>query len=251
MPREAIKSAARTLRVFEFFARVKRAAGVQEIAEQLGYPRSSAAALMASLVSLGYLSHDRAARKYMPTARIVELGAWVRQAALGEDRERMMPLLHALSREVDETVVLGVVDDLNVQYVHVELPERPLMYFQKAGALRPLCRTAVGWALLGEMTDDDVERAIERHNALDGEHRVDPAEVLRQVASARKRGYAFSRQAFMPGVGMIAMPVRTAAGAPQFAVGVGGPVERLENKEKEIVQELRGCLRAFERVARH
>ena len=249
MPRDAIKSAERTLRVFEYFARIERAAGVQELAESLGYPRSSAAALVASLVKLGYLSHDRAARKYMPTARVAELGAWVRRATLGEDRQRMVPLLQALSRKIDETVVLGVPDDLNVQYIHVELPERPLMYFQKAGTLRPLCRTATGWALLSGFPDEQIRRIVERHNTSGIDKRVDPDDVLRQVGAVRKRGYAFSRQTYLPGVGMIAVP---AAGADsrRYAVGVGGPIGRLEDKEKAVVRELAACVRTFERLVR-
>jgi DNA-binding IclR family transcriptional regulator len=250
MPRENIKSAERTLRVFEYFARVERAAGLRELADKLGYPRSSTAALVASLVRLGYLGHDRAARKYMPTARVADLGAWLRGAAIGEDRDRIAPLLHALSRKVDETVVLGVADDLNVQYVHVELPERPLMYFQKAGTVRPLCRTAVGWALLSGLNEAELERALQRHNSLGADKPVDPADVRRQVAAVRKRGYAFSRQAFLPGIGMIAMPVSAAGGARSYAIGVGGPVERLEKKEKAIVRELKGCIRAVKRNAR-
>jgi len=250
MPRENIKSAERTLRVFEYFARIERAASLQEIASKLGYPRSSAAALLASLVKLGYLGHDRAASKYMPTARVAELGAWLRRGVVGEDRDHIEPLLHALSRKVDETVVLGVADDLNVQYIHVELPERPLMYFQKAGTVRPLCRTAVGWALLGGLADAAIERALQRHNALGADKPVDPADVRRQVAAVRKHGYAFSHQAFLPGIGMIAMPVAVAGGARSYAIGVGGPVERLEKKEKTIVRELRACVRAIERGAR-
>jgi DNA-binding IclR family transcriptional regulator len=245
MPRDAVKSAQRTLQIFEYFARVERAAGVQEIGEALGYPRSSTAALVSSLVKLGYLSHDRASRKYTPTARIAELGAWVRRAVLGEGRERIVPLLRALAQKLDETVVLGVAEDLQVQYVHVELPERPLMYFQKAGTLRPLCRTAVGWALLGGLPYDEIERMIARHNALGADAKVDPAVVRREVAFVRKRGYAFSHQAYMPGIGMIAMPAR-GDGERRYAVGVGGPVERLEKKEKAIVRELAACVRAFE-----
>jgi len=245
MPRENIKSAERTLRVFEYFARIERAASLQELSANLGYPRSSTAALIASLVELGYLSHDRAARKYLPTARVAELGAWVRRAMFGEDRDRIVPQLHALSRRIDETVVLGVADDLQVQYVHVELPERPLMYFQKAGTLRPLCRTAVGWALLSCLSDREIEDALRRHNALGKDKPVDPAEVRRQVAAVRKRGYAFSREAFLPGIGMIAVPLE-GNGGRRYAIGVGGPVERLEKKEKAIARELAACARVLE-----
>ena len=49
--------------------------------------------------------------------------------------------------------------------------------------------------------------------------------------------------------GMIAKPV-AAGGTRRYAIGVGGPVERLEKKEKAIARELAACVRAFERTTR-
>ncbi|MBM3190110.1 MAG: helix-turn-helix domain-containing protein [Chloroflexi bacterium] len=101
IPRENIKSAERTLSVWEFFVRIQRAASLQELSANLGYPRSGTAALIASLVKLGYLIHDRAARKHLSTARIVELGSWMRRSTVGEDRDRIVPKLHALPRKIE------------------------------------------------------------------------------------------------------------------------------------------------------
>lgn len=245
MTTESIKSAERTLRVFEYFDRVERPAGVMELAEALGMPRSSAAALIGLLVQMGYLSHDRAARSYMPTMKLAQSGLWVAGALTGNDRNRLMPLLHALAHNVDDTVVLAVQDDLYAQYVHVELAQRPVMYFQRAGARRPMCRSAVGWALLSLQEDDQVRELVQRHNQFAGDKPVDEKELLRGVATARKLGYAFSRQVYMPGVGMIAMPMRSVDGARRYAIGVGGPVDRLAEREKVIEKALRACIKTF------
>lgn len=242
---DSIKSAERTLRVFEYFDRVERPAGVMELAEALDMPRSSTAALVALLVQMGYLSHDRIARAYMPTMKLAQTGLWVEPALMGNDRDKLVPLLHDLARKVDETVVLAVQDDLFVQYVHVQLAQRPVMYFQRAGARRPMCRSAVGWALLSMHDDVEVKQLVQRHNQYAGDKPLNEKDVIAHVIEARKLGYAFSRQAYLPGVGMLAMPMRSADGARLYAIGIGGPVERLESKERPMEKALRTCIDAF------
>lgn len=238
-------TAERTLRVFEYFDRVERPVGVMELAESLQMPRSSAAALVSVLVRKGYLGHDRVARTYMPTMKLARTGWWIDAALMGDDRDAMVPLLHDLVRKMDETVVLGVQDDLFAQYIHVELAQRPVMYFQRAGARRPMCRSAVGWALLSLQDDAEVQRLVQRHNQYADDKPVTEDEVLKHVAEVRRRGYAFSRHAYLPGVGMLAMPLTSADGARRYAIGVGGPVERLEEKEASVARALRACVGGF------
>jgi IclR family KDG regulon transcriptional repressor len=242
-PNTAIKSAERTLKVFEHFERVQAAAPARDIARVLGAPRSSTAALLGTLVRLGYLTHDRSTRKYLPTFRLAELGAWISRGFPAEDRDRIVPVLHELKAKLNETIVLGIVQDLHAYYVHVELADRPVMYFVRAGAVRPICRSAVGWALLSALPDIEVTRVVERHNASGDDQRVKVADVLAQVQSARKHGYAFSRHAYLQGVGMIAAPVLLDDRKRVYAIGVGGPIERLDEKEDSIVRELRGAVR--------
>lgn len=238
-------AAERALRVFEYFDRVERPAGVKELAESLEMPRSSAAALVSLLVRKGYLSHDRVARTYMPTMKLARTGWWIDAALMGDDRDAVVPLLHDLVRKMDETVVLGVQDDLFAQYIHVELAQRPVMYFQRAGARRPMCRSAVGWALLSLQDDAEVRRLVQRHNQHADDKPVTEADILRHVTQARRLGYAFSHHAYLPGVGMLAIPLISADGARRYAIGVGGPVERLEEKEASIARALRECVSGF------
>lgn len=245
MPDDPVRSAARTLRIFEYFDRVERPAGVLEIAQALDIPRSSAAALISGLVQLGYLSHDRVSRQYLPTMKLADLGRWVEAALVGRDRDLLAPLLHQVARAVDETVVLAVPDDLFVQYVHVELAQRPVMYFQRAGARRPMCRSATGWALLTFATDDEIVELAHRHDAHANDQPVPVPALLQAVHEARRLGYAVSRGAYLPGVAMVAMPVRSQDGQRRYALGVGGPADRLKDKEAMVVDALRACVARF------
>ena len=77
-----VKSATRVLEIFEYFDEVRRPVTIQDVAQALSYPHSSTAALLKSLVSLGYLEHDDRGKTFFPSIRISLLGNWVEAEAL-------------------------------------------------------------------------------------------------------------------------------------------------------------------------
>jgi DNA-binding IclR family transcriptional regulator len=103
-----------------------------------------------------------------------------------------------------------------------------------------MCRSAVGWALLSLEGDDRIVETVRRFNT-SGEGERNPVElerVLEEVGATRRRGYAFSRHSVVQGVAMIARAVPGPASGRPMAVGVGGPVERLDQKERDIAAAL-------------
>jgi len=77
MTQRSIKSAERTLRLFELFSRRQERLTVGEIARGLAIPQPSASMLLTNLTGLGYLEYDRFDRTYAPTIRVVLLGSWL------------------------------------------------------------------------------------------------------------------------------------------------------------------------------
>lgn len=245
MASDVIKSAGRVFELLEYLDLVERPTGLSELVEHFGWPQSSLAALLKSLVTLGYLHHDRNARTYLPTTRLAQLGAWVMTTVLGD--ERAIPLVNHLRRATGETVVLGVRNDLAAQYVLVRLSENPLALHTRTGVLRPLVHSGVGWALLSAMPDDVVLKLARQHNlATDRKDaKVRPEQVLANVERVRRDGYAFSRDIVTKGAGMIAVLLPEAGTGPRRAVAVGGPNERLVEKEQLIVQAIRNGIALF------
>ena len=115
-----IKSAQRALEVLEYFQGGRSEATVMDIARSMGYPQSSTSELLGCLVALGYLTRDRSARTYRPTARVAVLGAWVQPNLFREGR--LLPLMDDLAHEVSAAVVLGNRVGLNIQYIHAVSP---------------------------------------------------------------------------------------------------------------------------------
>ena len=99
-PPRPIKSAERTLALFELFSREQRPFSVGRVSEALGMPQASASMLLRNLTELGYLEYDRSARTFSPSIRVALLGSWIdrRFSEAGSIGMR----LDALQRELGE-----------------------------------------------------------------------------------------------------------------------------------------------------
>ena len=240
MADSAVKSAKRAFEILEAFNRHRRPLSLKELLDELGYPASSGSALMKSLVALGYLDYDRERRTYFPTMRIAVLGSWVPGVLFGDG-----PLLGALEdlrRETGETVILAVQSDLHAQYIHVIASSEPLLFRVPPGTRRPLAQSGLGLVLLSAKRDPEIERLRRRINAAGEGATQTREELMARVNEVRARGYAFSKHAISPGVGIIGAALPKGPFGRVFAVGVAGQVVRLEDKEDEIVAALQAVL---------
>jgi DNA-binding IclR family transcriptional regulator len=233
-----IKSAERTLALFELFSLYQRPMVVGEIASALDVPQPSISMLVRNLTSLGYLEHDRAARTYVPTIRIMLLGTWI-QRRFSEDGN-LERRIDALMQSVGQTVVVAIQNGVYSQYVLVQMPRNPDLAVQ-SGLLRPITCTAVGRALLSLKSDAEVDAIVRRCNAevTEDRLRVQPADFMRRIAEVREQGLAKTSGDMTPGRSVIAVSVEGPFSRVPLAIGVGGLTERIERSEEQIITALR------------
>jgi DNA-binding IclR family transcriptional regulator len=242
MSESVVKSARRVFEVLEMFDRERRPLSLKAICTAFAYAPSSGAALLKSLLALGYLDYDRATRSYFPTMRIAFLGQWVQDALFGKGEVlRLMAHLHAAT---GETIMLATQSDLHAQYIHTVHSGEPLQVAVPPGTLRPLATSGMGWLLLSCRSDADIEKLCRRIDIEAGQ-RVDRAALRRNVAAARRNGYVFSKHSVRRGTGIIAMLLPDGAFARSFAIGVAGSVRQLERKQAAILEAMRRGFREF------
>ncbi|HWD28431.1 MAG TPA: helix-turn-helix domain-containing protein [Rhizomicrobium sp.] len=235
-----VKSASRVFETLELFARARRPLTLKAVRDALGLAPSSGAAILKSLVALGYLDYDRATRSYFPTMRLALLGEWVPGALFG-DGGKVLKLMQRLHRATGESVLLATQSDLNAQYIHAVHGGEPLQAAVPPGTLRPLTGSGVGWLLLSRQNEAAIEALCRRIDIESGK-RVDRTALRRNIAAVRRDGFVFSRHTVRRGVGIIAMLLPERALGRTFAIGVAGNVSRLEEKETAILAALRkGC----------
>lgn len=242
MTAAAIKSARRVVEILELFDRLRRPLSLKEIGHELACPTSSTAALLKSLVVLGYLAYDRPSRSYLPTMRIAAVGQWVADELFGSaDIQATMARLRDRS---GETVILGVRSDLFAHYVHVvRSAEEPLHSAPAPGSVRPLARSGVGRLLMSALTDDEIDLLVRRINiaAADPADRVDLAALMDDVAAIRHRRHVFSRNLYSEGTGVIAVLAPGLLNGRRVALALGGRPARLEARFDQHLDMLRAA----------
>jgi IclR family KDG regulon transcriptional repressor len=242
MNRAAVKSVRRVFDVLEMFDRERRPLTLKSVCTALNYAPSSGAALMKSLVLLGYLDYDRRTRSYFPTMRIALLGQWVEGALFGEGA--VLRLMRHLHKVTGETVLLAAQSDLSAQYIHAMHGAEPLQAAVPPGTLRPLAHSGVGWLLLSRQGEADIEKLCRRIDIETGK-RVDRTMLKKNVAAVRRDGYVFSKHTVSRGMGIIAMLLPQGKFGRVFAIGVAGSVVRLEQKQAAILGAMQRGLKRF------
>lgn len=236
---QPIKSAMRTLALLEYFRRTKASASVTEISAALGYPQSSTSVLLKSLVSLNYLEHDAETRRFLPSYRVALLGDWIQRARFGD--QRITDVMEFLHRDTGETIMLGQQIGVGLQYLHVILPANHRIQFTvHIGEIRPMSRTGLGQMLLSRKTNSQV-RAIARRNNADERHvpsHFRETALIQEMEAIRQRGYSETRGRTTPGANTIGMLVQS-SGKSLLAIGIGGPIDRMDSKRQYIIDTLR------------
>jgi IclR family transcriptional regulator, KDG regulon repressor len=240
-----IKSARRVFEVLEYFDRARAPLSLKQICERHGYPPSSGLGVLKSLVRLGYLEYDKHSRTYLPTMRIAVLGSWVATELFGG--LNVIKLMETLRDETLETVILAAQSDLFAQYVHVVHSREPLQYAVAPGTLRPLARSGFGHLLLSGEKDPVIRSTVRRLDSAraPGEDKIDVASLMRSIADIRQAGYAVSHGLVTPGVGIIGFLLPPTPFGRLFAIGLGGPSDRIEANRERHRRLLQDAVAAF------
>lgn len=242
-----VKSATRVLELFDYFDTIRRPARVGEIASRLGYPQSSTSVLLRRLVALGYIEFEPQGRTYLPSIRVASIGAWLLECHV--PRGSLTGLSNDLSRETGHTVIIGSRNGLEAQYLHVVEATNAIRLHVVPGTRRVFVWSAVGFALMAAMRDEEIRALVRRTNAemMPGRPRVDAAASLAKVQRVRDDGYVYSRALITPGGGMICLPLPDlfSDGSNPLAIALAGAAEEFDCEERALAAVLKAA------IARH
>jgi DNA-binding IclR family transcriptional regulator len=234
-----VKSAARTMKILEYFGETRRPLTVVEIATALHYPPSSAAALLRSLVELGYLHFQPRGRLYSPSSRLPLIGAWMNAPFFREGS--ILSLVRTLSAQTDETVFLAMPNGRDIQCVHVlkgSAEDTPQI---QIGCKQPMVCCAAGHVALGVMRDSEIVRLAIWYDAkrTDAGPRIGHTALINRIRAVRSAGFAFGPDLRRPDTTSIAMRLPESANQSHLVVGVVGPTARFEGKREMLISTMR------------
>jgi len=206
-----------------------------QLAERTGLPKTTVHRICTALESVGYVQVDAGTGQR-------ELGpALLRLAVIGRRdlRTVLEPHLARLSRDLNETVDLAVLDGSSVLFVAQHpAPERELMAIARVGYRFPASSMARGKVLLARMPDAELRRLLPARlePTIDGRVKTRD-EFLRELAEVRLTGLGYEREELRHGICAVAVAVVDVDGRAA-SVAVPMPASRFTQSEREVAAAL-------------
>jgi IclR family transcriptional regulator, KDG regulon repressor len=160
-------------------------------------------------------------------------------------RSRAHPFLGELSREVGETVFMGILDEGAVVYIdHVDSLDHALRMPPQIGRRQEAHCTSMGKVLLAHVEPARLKEILQRAGLpKKTRNTITKIRTFRKALEhIRSSGYAVDQQEAEVGVCCVAAPITGISGETIAAISISGPSERLEQKGLET--RLRAAVQA-------
>lgn len=243
-----VKSAQRALELLEVVARYPNGVTFVELAEQLTYPKSSLHGLLHTVVAMKWLTLDPDDRHYSIGVRPWEVGQAFRRSRDIVIRARRY--LREANEALDETVQLGILDDLDVVYLDKVEGTQPLRLVSHVGSRLPAYVTGIGKALLSGLPEHVLRDrfAGQTLTGYTSQTITSGDRLIEVLAEVRRKGYATDDGEYSHGVYCVALPIVNRYGSVAAALSFSVPKARLDSGDvtsQRMIDVLRVASRAI------
>ena len=195
-----------SIAVLRLFNAERHELTVTEASRILTMPKSSVARLLTNMRDLGLLEGSGRQPRYRIGPLFFEISQQYRlRSSLIEKAESVIT---SLSGETGHTGYVSILQGTEVLVMRVKPGSHALRVVTPPGQRLPACETAIGRSLMARLTDERV-RAL-YPNGLSSSKPTSPQsldELLKSLATVRRRGWAESLDEAVPGVGSTSIAI--------------------------------------------
>lgn len=225
-----MRSVERAARVWQALLRSGREGRrVTELSQELDLHKTTVVRLLQTLVAIGVVRKSESSEHYAcePT---IWLNLIYGVKDLMSAAEMVQRIVDELAEQSGETVLLGIParEGGRMKMIAFALSPQPIRVDLGPGSTAPMHAVAAGKAYLSTLSEEELSQWMASGFAASTPHTVRDPEMLRQeLARARERGCAISREGQIVGTGGIGVPIRDDCGRARAALQVATPLERL------------------------
>ncbi|NEX62024.1 IclR family transcriptional regulator domain-containing protein [Noviherbaspirillum galbum] len=222
-------SLARGLAVIRAFSDQRRSLTIAQISHKTGIPRAAVRRCLHTLRQLGYA--DAEANHFSLKPKVLTLGySYLSSTPLTVSA---LPFLNQISRTLNESCSLAVLDDNEILYVARSATSRIMSVALNTGSRLPAYCTSLGRAILAYLPEDVLDDYLSRVElkAYTNKTIVSTARLREILAEVREKGYALVEEELEIGLRSIAVPVRGASGEVVAALNVGAQAARVTSRQ--------------------
>ncbi|MFZ6776261.1 IclR family transcriptional regulator domain-containing protein [Undibacterium sp. Ji83W] len=224
-------SLARGLAVVRAFSDSRKPQTIANISQKTGIPRAAVRRCLHTLRELGYV--DAELNNFSLRPKVLTLGySYLSSTPLTVSAQ---PYLNNISRSLNESSSLAVLDDDEVLYVARAATSRVMSVALNTGSRLPAYCTSLGRVMLAHLSPDELDKYLGRTRLRPmTENTIVNQKRLREVlVGVRQAGYAINDEELELGLRSIAVPVRGASGTVLAALNVGAQASRVSVKQLE------------------
>ena len=199
---------------------------LQDLATELGLPRSTAHRLASALVERRYLKFIRGVG-YSLGPRLLELGYVTREQTSLQRIAR--EYLEALAEMTGDTVHLGVREGSRALYLDKIPGSRRVEISSRIGERQPLRSTGIGKALILDANEGQLREFYQFEGNKGSSYNVRLSTWLERMRDYSKNGYAFDLEENEDQIRCVAAPIRDVTGRIVAAISVSSAAQYMSD----------------------
>lgn len=219
-------------KIIDVLSHYKRC-NLQEIAREAQLTNSTALKILETLIHIGYVEKNED-KTYQIGIKLIRLANLKLQEL--ELYQISLPYLEKLRNNLNETVHLGYFAEDEVMYIHkLEPKNQSIRMTSKVGISRPLYSSAMGKAILAEMTDSLIEEYLQTHElqAFTPSTITKKTELITSLKQIQQTRVAFDDEEMEKDIYCVAVSLLKNA-HPVGAISISFPKYRFDKKLLEV-----------------
>lgn len=228
MENMTLQTVERALMILEIISTQSRSQ--KQLEEITGFNRSAVRRLVFTLLDNGYIEKDVNTNKFKLGLKVVELSSLrLNQVEL---KTEAVPFLRELSMQTNQVCHMGILLTDEVVYIEKIQPINSISMYSSIGTRLPVYCSAMGKVLLAGLLDDEVFNLLKRIEIKKVTYNThtDIENIMQQVRTARKVGYAIDNAENEENIWCIGVPIYDYKRMVVAAISTSG-------NNKEIVKE--------------
>jgi IclR family transcriptional regulator, acetate operon repressor len=206
----------------------RQPAGVSELAQFIGVPRSTAQRALMALNRYGWIEFADEKRGTWTLSMRALIAAGRATQSHGILRNIAIPVMEELRRASEETIHLMVRHDSSVVLVERLDGLLPVDQFRPFGSDAPLTLTATGKAILAALPSKEADAILREPIPQRAPASItDPAALKRELQTIRETGYAVTQGGNRHNVGAVGAAIVDGSHRPFAALSISGPITRM------------------------
>lgn len=244
-PKQSIRTSEKTLDILEALRELD-GAGVTELANALGFSKSTVHNHLSTLVKREYVVKED--DTYRLGLRLLALGGYTRNRM--DFYSTAKPEVCRLADETGELTNMATHEYGKCVYLYRVKGDDAIDLDTYAGFSISMHNTALGKAILAHLPKEEVREILdERGMEWTTERTItDPDVLFEELEAIHDRGYAFDREERLDGLRCVAAPVKRNDGHVWGAISVASPTRRMSDDrfENEIPELILGAVNVIE-----